>query len=114
MSLEDEIENEWFFLVTTLHRQQALAMITGKWKVRIIWHLLEGTKRFSELCRLLPGVNPGTLTYGLRQLEADGLIQRTQHATIPPTVEYALTIRGAEPKRVLLALSQWSEKNLAL
>ncbi len=87
----------------------ALATISGKWKLRIIWLLLDGTKRFSELRRMLPGIHRGTLTYELRRLEADRIIQRTQYPTIPPTVEYNLTIRGAALRSVLAALCRWSK-----
>ena len=87
----------------------ALATISGKWKLRIICLLLDGTKRFNELRRRLPGIHRGTLTYELRRLEADRIIQRTQYPTIPPTVEYTLTIRGAALGSVLTALSKWRE-----
>lgn len=88
----------------------AIAVINGKWKVMIIWHLLSGKKRFSELLRLLPGISRGTLAYELQQLQADGVIQRTQYPTIPATVEYALTARGRDLEPVLTALSQWGQK----
>jgi len=86
----------------------ALAIISGKWKLRIICLLLDGTKRFSQLRRMLPGIHRGTLTYELRRLEADRIIQRTQYPTIPPTVEYTLTARGAALHLVLVALCRWS------
>src|SRR5260370_34264574 len=86
----------------------ALKVISGKWKVRIICLLLGGTKRFGELRRSLVGIHRGTLTYELRGLEADGIIQRTQYMTIPPTVEYALTARGSALKPVFIALSRWN------
>ena len=87
----------------------ALATISGKWKLRIICLLLDGTKRFSELRRMLPGIHRGTLTYELRGLEADRIIRRTQYPTIPPTVEYNLTILGVALRSVLAALCRWSK-----
>jgi DNA-binding HxlR family transcriptional regulator len=87
----------------------AISAIGGKWKVRIICLLFDGTKRFGELRRMLPGIHRGTLTYELRRLEADRIVQRTQYPTIPPTVEYTLTIRGAALEPVLAALSRWSK-----
>lgn len=87
----------------------ALGTISGKWKLRIIWLLLDGTKRFSELRRMLPGIHRGTLTYELRRLEADRIIRRTQYPTIPPTVEYTLTARGAALEYVLVGLCRWSK-----
>jgi len=85
----------------------ALATISGKWKLRIICLLFGGTKRFGELRRSLTGVHRGTLTYELRGLETDGIIQRTQYMTIPPTVEYKLTARGTALKPVIIALLRW-------
>lgn len=85
----------------------AVGVIGGKWKVRIICLLLGGTKRFGELRRSLTGVHRGTLTYELRGLESDGIIERTQYMTIPPTVEYKLTARGTALRPVIIALSRW-------
>ncbi len=87
----------------------ALATISGKWKLRIVCLLLDGTKRFSELRRMLPGIHRGTLTYELRRLETDRIIRRTQYPTIPPTVEYTLTVRGAALELVLVALCRWNK-----
>ena len=90
---------------------RAVAVISGKWKVRIICLLFGGTKRFGELRRFLAGVHRATLTYELRRLEADGIIQRTQYLTIPPTVEYTLTARGTALKPVFNALARWNRLN---
>jgi len=89
--------------------EAAVGVISGKWKIRIICLLFDGTKRFGELRRLLAGVHRGTLTYELRGLEADGIVQRTQYLTIPPTVEYKLTATGAALKPVFIALSRWNQ-----
>ena len=89
--------------------EAAVGVISGKWKIRIICLLFGGTKRFGELRRLLAGVHRGTLTYELRGLEADGIVQRTQYLTIPPTVEYKLTATGAALKPVFIALSRWNQ-----
>ena len=83
--------------------------IGGRWKVLIIHHLLEGTQRFGELTRLLNGVSARTLTRQLRELEADGIIDRYVHQQIPPKVEYALTDLGRQLEPVLLAMHQWGE-----
>ena len=88
---------------------RGLNAISGKWKVRIVGHLLGGTKRFSELYRLLSGISRGTLSFELRQLQRDGVIDRTQYSTIPPTVEYKLTVSGQELKPMLAALDKWSK-----
>lgn len=91
-----------------------LIKISGKWKLKIIFHLLDGKRRFSELRRVLSGISRGTLTYELRQLMGHGIIERTQYPTIPPTVEYELTARGMSLRPVLEALCEWTRSGKEL
>lgn len=73
----------------------SLAVIGGKWKPLILWHLQGGgLLRFSALRRAMPVITQKMLTQQLRELEADGLITRTVHAEVPPRVEYGLTDLG--------------------
>ncbi|HAX72769.1 MAG TPA: transcriptional regulator [Firmicutes bacterium] len=69
-------------------------LISGKWKILILWYLSEDTLRFSELKRKLPDVTQKMLTNQLRSLEDDGLIFRTVYPIVPPKVEYGLTDIG--------------------
>lgn len=87
----------------------ALRPISGKWKIHILSHLLSGTKRFSQLRRLVTGIGRAMLSFELRQLRKDGLIERRQYETIPPTVEYYLTEKGRRLKPVFVALEEWQE-----
>lgn len=105
--MKNRMEELRFDPVGTL---RGLGVISGKWKVLIICHLLGGTKRFNELHRLLAGISRGTLTFELRQLQKDGIIDRTQYSTIPPTVEYKVTTGGHELKPILVALDEWSKR----
>ncbi|MCX6848044.1 MAG: helix-turn-helix domain-containing protein [Verrucomicrobia bacterium] len=84
-----------------------LRFIGGKWKPIILYYLKEGTKRSSELARQIPEVSGKVLTEQLRELERDGIIQRTVFATVPPTVEYSLTELGLTLRPVLRALAEW-------
>ncbi|MGC1274738.1 MAG: helix-turn-helix domain-containing protein [Planctomycetaceae bacterium] len=89
--------------------ETTLAVIGGRWKVLVLHHLLDGTKRFSELTRALKGVSARTLSKQLRELEADGVIDRRVYPQIPPKVEYSLTPSGRRLKPVLLAMHRWGE-----
>lgn len=85
----------------------ALAIIGGKWKPLILWHLKDNTLRFNELRRSLGNVTQKILTEQLRQLEEDGLINRQVYPEVPPKVEYSLTNSGYTVIPVLEMLSKW-------
>jgi DNA-binding HxlR family transcriptional regulator len=82
-------------------------VIGGKWKLEIIFHLMQQTRRFNELQRLLGAITPQMLTAQLRGLEQDGLLLRTIYAEVPPRVEYALTDLGRSLQPVLQAMCAW-------
>ncbi|WP_265671134.1 winged helix-turn-helix transcriptional regulator [Klebsiella grimontii] len=88
--------------------RQAIGTIIGKWKVEILWVLLNGPLRFGEVRKALPGITQHMLTAQLRALEADRLISRTSYAEIPPRVEYALTEHARALKPIFLALTEWA------
>ena len=94
--------------------EATLGLIDGKWKGVVLYHLLDGTLRFNEIRRKLPSVTPRMLTNQLRELEADGLINRKVFAEVPPRVEYSMTERGRSLRAVILALKAWGDANAAL
>jgi DNA-binding HxlR family transcriptional regulator len=87
--------------------RNALATITGKWKLEILWQLNQRVHRFGELKRAMPGITQHMLTAQLRELESDGLIRRTVFAEVPPRVDYAITPAAQELKPVIDALFTW-------
>ena len=89
---------------------RAVRVIGGKWKLFIIYHLMDGTRRFGELQRLLPGITQQMLTAQLRELEADGLVHRKVFAQVPPKVEYSLTPVGKALKSVTRHLAEWGDQ----
>ena len=69
-------------------------LISGKWKILIIWYLCGGSLRFTDLKKKLPNVTQKMLTNQLRSLEEDGLIYRKVYPVFPPKVEYGLSELG--------------------
>jgi DNA-binding HxlR family transcriptional regulator len=86
----------------------ALYVIGGKWKLRIIIALSDGSKRFNELQRLITGISAKVLSSELKDLELNGFIKRTVHAeSIPVGVEYERTEYADTLKDVMKALHEW-------
>lgn len=89
--------------------EAALAIVAGRWKLRILFQLFGGrVLRFSELERALSGVSQKVLNQQLRQLEQDGIVRRVAYAESPPRVEYSLTTWGQSLCPALDALLRWS------
>ncbi len=81
--------------------EATIRIIGGKWKCLIIHHLMDGTKRFNELRRLIPVITQRMLTSQLRELEADQIVNRKVYAQVPPKTEYSLTQLGKTLEPVL-------------
>ncbi|WP_322998302.1 helix-turn-helix domain-containing protein [Castellaniella sp.] len=94
--------------------EAAVGLIEGKWKSVVLFHLLGGTLRFSELRRQIVNVSPRMLTRQLRELEEDGLIERTVYAQVPPRVDYRLSSLGRSMEPILLALKAWGDAHTGL
>lgn len=86
-------------------------LVGGKWKSVILYYLLDGTLRFNELRRKVAGITQRMLTLQLRELEADGLVQRTVYPVVPPHVEYTLTPFGRSLEPILLGMAEWGKRN---
>lgn len=87
--------------------ETTLKVIGGRWKVLIIHFLLEDKKRFGELTRSLGSISARTLSKQLRELEADGVVDRKDFGEIPPKVEYSLTSLGKTLEPVLRSMEAW-------
>ena len=104
-------EYEHFVRCESMCKLQSI--ISGKWKILIIWYIAVYEKqRFNELQRRLDGITQATLTRQLRELEMDGIISRKVYPEVPPKVEYALTDLGESFVPILKDMHKWSEKNL--
>ena len=87
----------------------ALGYVGGKWKTVVLFYLMEGTKRYSELKKLIPGISEKMLAKALRELQADGLVGRRDYGVVPLKVEYWLTPEGRTLIPVLNALADWGK-----
>jgi DNA-binding HxlR family transcriptional regulator len=87
--------------------QAVLRLLTGRWKMEIMWELRQNKRRFGELRRAIPGITQHMLTMQLRDLEAHGLVRRTIYAEVPPRVEYESTPAACALRPVFGALYDW-------
>jgi DNA-binding HxlR family transcriptional regulator len=90
--------------------QLTVEALSGKWKPMILWHLvLHDKMRYSEIRQALRTVTHKMLTQSLRELESDGLIDRTIHEVVPPKVEYALSEKGQTLRGIFMAMRDFGE-----
>lgn len=87
-----------------------MGIIGGKWKTVILFHLIEGSLRYSELRNQMPAVTERTLSLQLKQLQADGVVVRKVKSSKPPLqVEYSLTPFGKTLIPLLEAIADWGD-----
>ncbi len=87
--------------------QKILDIIGGKWSMSIIYALISGKKRFKELERMIPGISTRMLVKELKNMEENGIVIRKAFATVPPTVEYSLTVKGSKLETSINELYKW-------
>ena len=89
-----------------------MSLIQGKYKMVILYCLMEFQPvRFNEMRRYLGKISDKTLSVNLKELEADGLVERREYPQVPPKVEYRLTERGDSLMEVLDQLCTWGEEH---
>ena len=92
--------------------EATLSVIGGKWKIMLIWFLIDGERRFSAFRRQFPDISQTVLTQQLRELEADGIVHREVFREVPPKVEYSLTAFGRSLLPVMSAIDGWGRDNV--
>src|SRR4051812_12050883 len=93
--------------------EAALAVVGGKWKPIVLWHLAPGPRRFGELRRLVTGISEKMLAQQLREMEGDGIVARKDYQQIPPRVEYSLTGFGVSLAEALRPLCDWGREHMS-
>jgi DNA-binding HxlR family transcriptional regulator len=96
--------------VLTCGLDAALFVLGGKWKPLILFHLAHGTRRYGELRRAVGNVSDKVLIQQLKELHADGIIDRVDFGEIPPKVEYSVTGFGRTLGKALIPLCEWGTK----
>jgi len=89
--------------------EDAMRLLGGRWRIVLVYHLLKGTRRFSELRRLMPSISQRMLTLDLRALEDAGLVSRTVYPEVPVKVEYALTEAGERLRHLVDVMGEFAE-----
>ncbi|MDR1315574.1 MAG: helix-turn-helix transcriptional regulator [Spirochaetales bacterium] len=113
MQLRAEIERKFRNHEFTCEKELTMSIISGKYKVVIIWHLgNEGPLRFGELFKLFTGISNRILTKQLRELEQDGIISRSIYPVVPPRVEYYLTDLGKTLLSIVNEIYRWGKENM--
>jgi DNA-binding HxlR family transcriptional regulator len=91
-----------------------LRVIAGKWKPLILYFLAQGgPTRYGGLRRAIRDVSDKMLIQQLKELEADGLVKRTDYKEVPPRVDYSLTPLGHSLAEALVPLCAWGTENMA-
>lgn len=112
-TLREEIKERILNQDYHCEKELTLSIISGKWKVVILWHLgVEGPHRFSELQRLFSGISHKVLTNQLRELTEDGIIHREVIPEIPPKVEYSMTELGMTLLPIVEMMYEWGKKRI--
>lgn len=94
-------------------KELTLSIISGKWKVVILWHLgVEGPLRFSELQKLFPKITHKMLSNQLRELMDDGIVSRKVYPEVPPKVEYSMTELGMTLLPIVEMMYDWGKKRM--
>jgi len=91
---------------------EAMNILSRKWAIILLYHLLSGPKRFGQL-EAEAAISGRLLSERLKELEAAGMVTRTLYPEVPPRVEYALTEMGREVEPIITAIMTWSQKWLA-
>ena len=87
-----------------------VSLIGNKWKLLILRNLLAGSCRFGELRKGIPDISQKVLTDNLREMENDGLLNRTVFAEVPSRVEYSLSDLGNSMRPIIKYMEKWGKK----
>jgi DNA-binding HxlR family transcriptional regulator len=90
--------------------RDVMGVLGGKWAFPIVYTLMKGKMRFTEIERNIIGINTRMLVKELKSMEKHQIVERKAFATVPPTVEYSLTAKGEKLKPILLEMYNWANE----
>jgi DNA-binding HxlR family transcriptional regulator len=105
-------------MTTTRNRTDAcpiedlMDILGGRWKVFILWELIQKPRRSTELRKSIPPISQKVFVEQLRDLEDCGLVKRTVFPTVPPRVEYEATALGQSLREILKSMCHWASENM--
>ncbi|MGZ0043027.1 winged helix-turn-helix transcriptional regulator [Paenibacillus ottowii] len=112
-TLREEIREKIINGDYNCEKELTLSVLSGKWKVVILWHLgVEGPHRFSDLQRLFSKLSHKVLTNQLRELMEDGIVHREVYPEVPPKVEYSMTELGMTILPIVEMMYDWGKKRV--
>lgn len=88
--------------------------IGGKWKILILYAISLQCNRFSKLQKAIPLISKQGLVNQLRELEEDGLLEKTIYPEVPQRIEYRLSVQGQSLRPVIAAMQEWGVKDQAV
>lgn len=92
------------------HFHAAIELIGRRWSGAIVAALTEGPMRFAELSQAVPGMSDRLLSQRLKELEAEGLVERAVRPGVPVRVSYSLTAKGTALKPAISELRSWARR----
>jgi len=92
----------------------ALTVLDGRWKGTILWRLVSGPMRTSEIRRSIPDITERMLIRHLQELVRDGILERRDHQSVPPHVTYSISDYGQSLLPVVQALCDWGRGHAAM
>jgi DNA-binding HxlR family transcriptional regulator len=90
--------------------QRASQLVGKRWVPQIVWVLLDGSRRYSEIRAAIPEISDTLLSERLRELEAEGILTRAVTPSTPVLIEYTLSDRGRELATVIDGLATWADR----
>ena len=92
---------------------KAIELLGKRWAGAIVRSLMDGPRRFTELLGAVPGLHDRLLSERLKELEAEGVVERRIYAETPVRIEYQLTAKGRDLHRVVDEVQRWADRWMA-